>query len=284
MTYMVIQVRRQQKNRCPDLTGRASANPGGRNRSNHPVLEVRWAIGLGVALVIGGCGPRFSAQSACDAQESRLRALDDDVRDARDEIDKLKKKLRDEHLAAETERATRAQAFAEYEQRLAQLTELAARLRDLRTKLLPLASYGVSATVRLSRITIQLSGSAFFSPGSTTLGPEARRLLHEIASRLVADPTLAKRTFQVVGHADAAESATRDPWALSLSRARAVLAVLPPSTPDTVRWSVAALGTTDPIAGSLDRPSLDEQRRNRRIELVLQQAPEECLFFRDPDR
>jgi flagellar motor protein MotB len=46
---------------------------------------------------------------------------------------------------------------------------------------------------------------------------------------------------------------------------------------ESKHWAASGYGDTDPQAGTLERQTLDEMQKNRRVELVLQPNVEEMI-------
>ena len=111
---------------------------------------------------------------------------------------------------------------------------------------------------------------------------------------MVSDTTLNARNFQVAGHTDKEPYAGQyfDNWGLSVMRARQVVTFLvspagaDPKAPaggglDPTHWAAAGYGKMDPVAGTVEQQTRDEEGKNRRVELVLQPNVEEMLNLKD---
>src|SRR6185312_3540990 len=160
-----------------------------------------------------------------------------------------------------------------------------------------LTSAGLKVVVRNNRMVIQLPGDILFDSGKDSLKPEGKKILKQVAEVISADTTLNQRVFQVAGHTDKEPYAGAyfDNWGLSVMRARQVVAFLvspdkggndPKATPtggglDASHWSAAGYGKQDPVAGTVEVQSRDEEGKNRRVELVLQPNVEEMLNLKD---
>ena len=183
------------------------------------------------------------------------------------------------------------QALAEYKQRADQLAAIEQRFRDLKARLDKLTQVGLKVVVRNNRMVIQLPGDVLFDSGSDQLKPQGREVLGQVADVIGKDADLSKRYFLVAGHTDNAKypagGTFKDNWGLSLARARQVLLFLiaPKGAKgdakggglDIKRWAAAGYGETDPLGGSLETQTKDDQQKNRRVELVLQPNVEEMI-------
>jgi chemotaxis protein MotB len=212
--------------------------------------------------------------------QGQLGSAQTDVQASRDQIQRL------------------LQAKNEYETRLRQLDDMRRRFNDLRQRLASLTAKGLTVVTRNNRMVIQLKGDVLFDSGLDTLKPAGKSVLKEVADVIKNDSTLSVRVFQVAGHTDNVEYGTGpfgDNWGLSLARAKSVLLfMISPDTPprfhppqpagtpwggglDPHHWSAAGYGIWDPIAGSVDHQSPDDQQKNRRVELVLEPSVDELL-------
>jgi chemotaxis protein MotB len=143
---------------------------------------------------------------------------------------------------------------------------------------------------------IQLPGDILFDSGKDSLRPDGKKILKQVADVVRGDSTLSKRNFQVAGHTDKEPygSTYFDNWGLSVMRARQVLVFL--VSPDTgadgrgipsgggldpTHWAAAGYGATDPIAGSVEQQTHQDEQKNRRVELVLQPDVAEMLNLKD---
>jgi chemotaxis protein MotB len=187
------------------------------------------------------------------------------------------------------------QALQEYKQRADQLAVIEARFRELRSKLDKLNQFGVKVVPRNNRLVVQLPGDILFDSGKDDLKQQGKEVLAQVAEVIRSDKDLNNRYFIVAGHTDnvkyPAGGAFKDNWGLSLMRARQVtLFLVDDRKPDPRkkgdvgggglnphRWSAAGYAEFDPIAGTVDQQSKDEQQKNRRVELVVQPNVEEML-------
>jgi chemotaxis protein MotB len=260
-------------------------------------------------LALAGCGhsedewqqaQRSIAGLKADLEAANKRHADDEQKyaDAQQQIQDLQAKLKDLGVGlskSEEEKSKLRQAMSEYEARLKQLDDMKARFRDLKARLDKLTSVGLKVVVRNNRMVIQLPGDILFDSGKDTLKPEGKKILKQVADVIKGDSTLSTRNFQVAGHTDKEPYGGQyfDNWGLSVMRARQVLVFLvSPDAADvrgvpaggglnTTHWAAAGYGATDPIAGTVDQQSRDEEQKNRRVELVLQPDVAEMLNLKD---
>jgi chemotaxis protein MotB len=240
------------------------------------------------------------AKLKADLDVANKRHADDDQKyaAAQQEIDDLNAKLKELGVGlsrSEDEKSKLRLAMSEYEARLKQLDDMKARFRDLKGRLDKLTSVGLKVVVRNNRMVIQLPGDILFDSGKDTLKPDGKKILKQVAEVVKGDSTLSTRNFQVAGHTDKEPFAGAyfDNWGLSLMRARQVLAFLvaPDSRDahgipsggglDPTHWAAAGYGQMDPVVGTVDQQSREEEAKNRRVELVLQPNVEEMLNLKD---
>jgi chemotaxis protein MotB len=256
------------------------------------------------ALLISGCGhtdeEMAEKQRAIDKLQADLKAAQqlhsEEQRkhaDAQNQIEALRGQLEQAGVSGQRSREEleRLQkAIAEYKQRADQLAVIEQRFRDLRTRLEKLTSVGVKFVVRENRMVIQLPGDILFDSGRDELKRQGKDVLLQVAEVIRNDKDLNARHFQVAGHTDNAKyppgGPFRDNWGLSLARARQVLLFL--ITPTDARrdpggglspdkWAASGYGETDPVAGTVEAQTPEQQQRNRRVELVLQPNVDEML-------
>lgn len=206
---------------------------------------------------------RRELESAAIAQNDRLRIVQQDLQNVRRELADRGDVI-DEHTrelqAREQELAAReAQLMAEREARL----EAERRAADAMSRLAELAQ------VREERdeTIITLSGEVLFETGRATLRPEARQRLEAVATALRTQPD---RRVRIEGHTDSRGS-DDDNMELSRQRARAVRQLMVEEGVDPSRLEAVGRGETEPIA---DNRSPEGRANNRRVEIVLEQAPE----------
>src|ERR1700690_3951916 len=255
--------------------------------------------------LLTGCGhseeewsqaQRDIAKLKADLDVANKRHADDEQQyaTAQQQIADLQAKLKDVGVDLSTsneEKNKLRQAMSEYEARLKQLDDMKARFRDLKARLDKLTSVGLKVIVRNNRMVIQLPGDILFDSGKDTLKPDGKKILKQVAEVVKGDSTLSTRNFQVAGHTDKEPfaGAYYDNWGLSLMRARQVLAFLVapdgrdahgiPSggALDPTHWAAAGYGQMDPVVGTVEQQTREEEAKNRRVELVLQPNVEEML-------
>jgi chemotaxis protein MotB len=143
---------------------------------------------------------------------------------------------------------------------------------------------------------IQLPGDVLFDSGKDSLKPEGKAILKKVADIIKGDSTLSIRDFQVAGHTDKEPygGAFLDNWGLSLMRARTVLVFLispdkgadargnpTGGALDPTHFSAVGYGAMDPASGTTDQQTVDDEKKNRRVELVLQPDVAEMLNLKD---
>lgn len=276
---------------------------------------LKWKVGavaaaLVACVLLAGCGhsedewqqaQRSISGLKADLEAANKRHTDDEQKyaDSQQQIQDLQAKLKDLGVGlskSEEEKSKLRQAMSEYEARLKQLDDMKARFRDLKSRLDKLTSVGLKVVVRNNRMVIQLPGDILFDSGKDSLRPDGKKILKQVADVIKGDSTLSKRNFQVAGHTDKEPYAGQyfDNWGLSAMRARQVLVFL--VSPDTAADSkgvpaggglsathlaAAGYGATDPIAGTVEQQTRDEELKNRRVELVLQPDVAEMLNLKD---
>lgn len=271
-----------------------------------------WSGAAMLALAIGGCGHTDEEMAAkqreidklsADLKAAKAQIADDQAKytDAQNQIDKMKEQLKQAGLGLEKSKedaARLAQALAEYKQRAEQLAIIEGRFRELRAKLDKLNQVGVKVVPRNNRLVVQLPGDILFDSGKDDLKPQGKEVLAQVAEVIRSDKDLNNRYFLVAGHTDNVKypptGLFKDNWGLSLMRARQVTLFLvsenkatdpkAPAKKDPVggglnpqRWAAAGYAEYDPIAGSVAQQSGEEQKKNRRVELVVQPNVEEML-------
>ena len=260
-----------------------------------------WSGMTALALVLAGCGhtdeemaakQREIDKLAADLKAAKSQIADDQAKyaEATGSIASLKEQVK--QLGGDNAKLT--QAVAEYKQRAEQLAIIEARFRDLRTKLDKLTQVGVKVVPRNNRLVVQLPGDILFDSGKDELKQSGKDVLAQVAEVIRGDKDLANRYFVVSGHTDnvkyPAGGQFKDNWGLSLMRARTVNLFLVDPTPadpkkkgsgggnlNPRRWSAAGFAEFDPIAGTVEQQSKEDQSKNRRVELVVQPNVEEML-------
>src|SRR5580692_2977097 len=225
------------------------------------------------------------AKLKADLDVANKRHADDDQKyaAAQQEIDDLNAKLKELGVGlsrSEDEKSKLRLAMSEYEARLKQLDDMKARFRDLKSRLDKLTSAGLKVVVRNNRMVIQLPGDILFDSGKDTLKPDGKKVLKQVADVISGDSTLSTRNFQVAGHTDKEPYAGQyfDNWGLSVMRARQVVTFLvsPDKTTDPKgiptggglspsHWAAAGYAQFDPVAGTVEQQTRDEEGKNRRV-------------------
>ena len=268
----------------------------------------KWSLfGLAFAFLftLVGCG---HSDEEMDAKQREIDRLNADLKAARATIadDEAKyaqaqadiKSLKDAAGLDAQKSAQLQQALAEYKQRADQLAAIEQRFRDLKARLDKLTQVGLKVVVRNNRMVIQLPGDVLFDSGKDELKQGGKDVLLQVADVIRSDQDLSRRNFEVAGHTDnqkyPAGGPFHDNWGLSLARSRQVLLFLiapkgdvDPKTKkpaakaggglDPKHWAASGFADTDPIAGTMETQSKDDQQKNRRVELVLQPNVEEMI-------
>jgi chemotaxis protein MotB len=275
---------------------------------------LKWKVSAVAAVLMAcgalvGCGhsedewqqaQRSIAGLKADLEAANKRHADDEQKyaDAQQQIQDMQAKLKDLGVGlskSEEEKSKLRQAMSEYEARLKQLDDMKARFRDLKSRLDKLTSVGLKVVVRNNRMVIQLPGDILFDSGKDTLKPDGKKILKQVADVIKGDSTLSQRNFQVAGHTDKEPYGGQyfDNWGLSAMRSRQVLVFLvSPEGADArglptggglnpTHWAASGYGATDPIAGTVEQQTRDEEQKNRRVELVLQPDVAEMLNLKD---
>jgi chemotaxis protein MotB len=268
-----------------------------------------WSGVIALALTLAGCGhtdeemaakQREIDKLAADLKAAKAQIADDQAKfsDSQNQIEKMKDQLKQAGVSldkSQGEAAKLAQALAEYKQRADQLAIIEGRFRELRSKLDKLNQVGVKVVPRNNRLVVQLPGDILFDSGKDELKQQGKEVLSQVAEVIRSDKDLNNRYFVVAGHTDnvkyPAGGPFKDNWGLSLNRARTVTLFLvddhkadPKKKGDVAggglnpkRWSSAGYAEFDPVAGTVETQSKDEQQKNRRVELVVQPNVEEML-------
>lgn len=269
----------------------------------------KWSLfGLAFAVLftLVGCG---HSDEEMDAKQREIDRLNADLKAARASIadDEAKyaqsqsdiKALKDAAGLDAQKSAQLQQALAEYKQRADQLAAIEQRFRDLKARLDKLTQVGLKVVVRNNRMVIQLPGDVLFDSGKDELKQGGKDVLLQVGDVIRQDSDLSRRNFEVAGHTDnqkyPAGGAFHDNWGLSLARSRQVLLFLiaPKADADPKKKAAGAktggagldakhlaasgFADTDPIAGTSEQQSKDDQQKNRRVELVLQPNVEEMI-------
>jgi chemotaxis protein MotB len=268
-----------------------------------------WSEVTAVALLLAGCGhtdeemaakQREIDKLAADLKAAKAQIADDQAKfsEAQNQIERMKEQLKQAGISldrSQGEAQKLKQALEEYKQRAEQLAVIEARFRELRSKLDKLNQFGVKVIPRNNRLVVQLPGDILFDSGKDELKPQGKEILSQVAEVIRNDKDLSNRYFVVAGHTDNVKyppnGPFKDNWGLSLARARQVTLFLvdnhkpdPKKKGDVAggglnphRWSAAGYAEFDPIAGTVEQQTKEEQQKNRRVELVVQPNVEEML-------
>lgn len=112
-----------------------------------------------------------------------------------------------------------------------------------------------------------IGDAVLFDTGEAELRSDAEAVIDEVATYLLADPSLLD--IEVQGHTDSTGSLALN-YTLSSQRADAVLAALVARGVPPERLVARGYGPSRPLA---DNASLDGRARNRRVQFVVQEAP-----------
>ncbi len=264
---------------------------------------------LGAALV-AGCGHSEAEWQQAQQDIAKLKTsldaankqlADDQAAYARDQqnIQDLQGKLQDLGVGlskSEAEKAKLKDAMAQYDVRLKQLDDMKARFKDLKSRLDKLTGAGLNVVIRHNKMVIQLPGDVLFDSGKDSLKANGKKIIKQVADIIKGDSTLSQRDFQVAGDTDREPyvGPFLDNWGLSLMRARTVLVFLvaPDKGPDArgvptggaldpSHFSAVGYGKMDPVAGTVDQQTPDDEQKNRRVELVLQPDVAEMLNLKE---
>lgn len=267
-----------------------------------------WSGLAAMAVAVAGCGhtdeemaakQREVDKLAADLKAAQGKIADDQAKfsEAQTSIERMKEQLKQAGISldrSQGEAQKLTQALAEYKQRADQLAVIEQRFRELRQKLDKLNQVGVKVVPRNNRLVVQLPGDILFDSGKDELKPQGKEVLAQVAEVIRNDKDLSNRYFVVSGHTDNVKYPPGGPfgdnWGLSLNRARRVtLFLIDDKKADPKkkelgggglnprRWSAAGFAEFDPIAGTVEQQSKEEQQKNRRVELVVQPNVEEML-------
>jgi chemotaxis protein MotB len=180
------------------------------------------------------------------------------------------------------EKGTLAKALADARARLDELRKAqaaadarAALFRQLALKFNKMIDAGqLKIVLRNGRMVLQLPNDVLFDSGQTTIKPQGRLALAQIASVL---RTIPDRRFQVAGDTDNVPIETAlypSNWELSTRRAVEVVRFLVAEKMRPEALSAAGYGEFDPVAPN---DTADGRAKNRRIEITLQPNIDELV-------
>lgn len=264
------------------------------------VAAMTFALGCGHTDEEMAAKQREIDKLSADLKAAKAQIADDQAKftDAQNSIEKMKDQLKQAGLGLEKSQADAAklqQALQEYKLRAEQLAVIEGRFRELRNKLDKLNQFGVKVVPRNNRLVVQLPGDILFDSGKDDLKQQGKEVLSQVAEVIRSDKDLNNRYFLVAGHTDNVKYPPggyfKDNFGLSLMRARQVLLFLiddhkadPKRKGDVAggglnprRWASAGYAEFDPIAGTVETQNGEEQKKNRRVELVVQPNVEEML-------
>ncbi len=136
------------------------------------------------------------------------------------------------------------------------------------------ATHEVVISMEGKRLAVRLAAAHFFDAGQSALRPEALPVIDAIGAELAE----LGRPLRVEGHTDVAPpsgSRYRNNWDLSASRAATVVSYLEGAHHLKAEMLTAAgMGSAHPIA---DNGTLEGRELNRRVELVVELAPEDAM-------
>ncbi len=180
----------------------------------------------------------------------------------REELDKASKSLADQ---LKTNKDQLTELAKVVEQNKVQL-DAAKNFQEQFSKMID--SGAIKVANRHGNIVLSLPAEVLFPSGVADLSDEGKIKVHEIGFTLK-DKGPKNARYLIVGHSDnqpLKNSAFRDNWALSQSRALSVVDELVKAGMDAKRLLPAGAGEHDPVAPNT---SVKELARNRRIEIVL---------------
>ncbi|MEW5693494.1 MAG: OmpA family protein [Candidatus Hydrogenedentota bacterium] len=150
------------------------------------------------------------------------------------------------------------------------LIERKARGKKLLKKI---EQYGAIVKEGEQGVIITLTDQFLFAPGSAQLLPGAETILENVAFFL--KEIVPDQYFRIEGHTD--NSNIRSPlyptnWELSACRSAVIArSLIDKFGIDSQRISIIGYGEYRPIVGSVDKQTKEEQAKNRRVEIVIEQ-------------
>jgi len=270
----------------------AARYPLGMSRIRHTLA----CIILPSAILAVGCGysedqmkAAHDATKKCETDLASERATKEKMTA---EIDDLKKQVAT-LKATSQEHSAKAEelqkALTEAEARAKALEAMKKRLEALKSRLDQLKKFGIETKVRNGLITIVMPGDVLFPPGKETLSTDGMDALMKIAAVIKENPDLSKRRFQIIGHTDnfPYTGPFKDNVGLSVMRAREVydfLTTAPDAKKkvaggglDPLHLSAAGFGDLDPVAGTRGTQTVDQKKKNRRVEIAILPNADELM-------
>jgi chemotaxis protein MotB len=264
-----------------------------------PSFALALALSFGATSMIG-CGHGEDEWQAELAKEKKLQAdLDaeraahkntqQELDKAKAEVAQLKKDLEafediKKQLGDEKDKAAKLQkALDDAEARAKVLEAAKKRLEALKKKLDELKKFNLKVVVRHNQIVIVMPGDVLFPPGSELLSKDGKEVLLKVAEVFKSDADLMKRQYQIIGHTDSDpyNGKFKDNVGLSVMRAREVYQFLTTAPDPTAKppaeggglprtnWSAAGYGELDPIEGTVTNQTIEQKKKNRRVEIAI---------------
>jgi chemotaxis protein MotB len=199
-----------------------------------------------------------TTQEDLTTKEQRLRELEANVSQQRQDVNKLQAELE-----------ARNARLIEMEQMLHQKDQV---LDDLREKvadaLLGFEGQGLSVTRKNGKVYVSMQEKLLFKSGSTVVDPNGVRALKQLSQVLARNPDI---NIMIEGHTDDVPfrqgSSIKDNWDLSVLRATSIVRILlDGSGIDPKRLTVAGRGEYFPVDPA---KTPEARRKNRRTEIIL---------------
>ncbi len=244
-----------------------------------------WALLTGLVVA---CGP---SQEELDAERSRVRSLQEQLRDAQaagEELDtrvtallaqneEMANRLRALGQNVEQLEGTRASLESSLSETQRALERLRAEQRQARERLAAFEQMverframidagRLRVRIRNNRMIVELPEGVLFDSARAQIKDEGEATLTEVAQIL---QTIEDRNFQIAGHTDNVPIRSRrfpSNWELSAARAVNVARFLVEQGVSPARLSAAGYADTEPVA---EGDTAEARAQNRRIEIVL---------------
>ena len=148
-----------------------------------PAFQIRLVLVAAISALLASCGysqeewdqkvrENESLRNQLTAQRQARDKCEADYADALQEIEDLKRKLKESGVSLDNLSASlaeRTKALEEYSRRAEQLDEIRKRFELLRSKLQKLTQLGLKVEVRDNRMLIQLPGDVLFASGKNSV-------------------------------------------------------------------------------------------------------------------
>lgn len=198
------------------------------------------------------------AQEELQVKEDMLRQLERDLQAKKESLDQLESELQ-----AREKKVKELQALIDEKDRA--VRELKDRITQA---LLGFKDKGLTVETKNGRIQVSMEAKLLFPSGSTSINPDGKQALIDLAKVLQDQEDL---TILVEGHTDTDAFRGRgeisDNWDLSVMRATSVVKImLQNSSLDPMMLTAAGRGEFVPVDSS-DTP--EAKAKNRRIEIIL---------------